>query len=173
MLTWRRLAVGLTALLLVVGCSSSAESDAQSTPSEPASAAPSESAAESSKEDSAPTPVPTATPAPTPTATPALLVNADGIDEIELLTGVEGNDAYAMLEWVGLDAASEYTVTVFTADGRPWWAWSGPETSVPLGGLRTEVDLGGPRAGPGVTWFVVGRDGDGRLVGVSSRRAVA
>ncbi len=146
MLTWRRLAVGLTALLLVVGCSSSAESDAQSTPSEPAS---------------------------TPTATPALLVDADGIDEIELLTEVEGNDAYAMLEWVGLDAASEYTVTVFTADGRPWWAWSGPETSVPLGGLRTEVDLGGPRAGPGITWFVVGRDGDGRLVGVSSRRTVA
>jgi hypothetical protein len=171
MLTWRRTAVGLSALLLVVGCSSPAESDAESTPAQPESATPSEPDADATEESA--TPTPTAAPAPTATATPAPLVSADGIEEIELLTDVEGNDAYAILEWVGLGAVSEYTVNVFTADGRPWWAWSGPETSVPLGGLRTEADLGGPQAGPGVTWFVVGRDGDGRIVGVSARRTVA
>lgn len=172
MLTWRRLAAGLTALLLVVGCSSSVGPEEQSAPAEQATA---ETAEPADVADENPPPEPTPPPPPAPTATPAptLLITADGVEEIELLTEVEGNDAYALLEWVGLDAVSEYTVTVFTADGRPWWAWSGPETSVPLGGLRTEVDLGGPQAGPGVTWFVVGRDGDGRIVGVSARRTVA
>ncbi len=173
MLSWRSLAAALTGLLLVVGCSSSAEPDAQSTPFEPESAASSAPEAEAGEASETPTPAPTAAPAPTATPTPALLVSAAGIEEIELLTDVEGNDAYATLEWVGVDAVSEYTVTVFTADGRPWWAWSGPDTSVPLGGLRTEADLGGPQSGPGVTWYVVGRDADGRIVGVSARRTVA
>ena len=45
---------------------------------------------------------------------------ANGVEEIVQLTDVEGNDVYPILEWTGLDSVREYTVTVFTADGRPW-----------------------------------------------------
>lgn len=172
----RPIATGLIATsFALAGCAGSPSVDGSTLPpleSPPTTAVGPSDPEPSSATDSPATP-PTAQPTPTPSpraATP--VVTADGVAEIKLLTPTTGNRPYALLEWSAVPGAADYTVSVFTPDGRAWWGWSGPDLAVTLGGLDTDVDLGGPRSGEGVTWFVVARDDQGGLLGVSARQGV-
>ncbi len=169
------IAMAVIVTSFVLGACGGSTSVSDSAPPPPESAPTSTvdpTSSDPSSDTDSPTPQPTTPQTPTPEpATP--LVTADGVAEIELLTPTSGNRPYALLEWSAVPGATEYTVSVFNPDGRAWWAWSGPDLAVTLGGLDTDVDLGGPRAGEGVTWFVVARDTQGTLLGVSVRQAVA
>jgi hypothetical protein len=63
-------------------------------------------------------------------------------------------------------------VVVFDADGTPWWSWQGAETEAVLGGIATDAEIGGPRAGEGVTWVVFAFDAAGAVIGVSEQRGI-
>lgn len=63
------------------------------------------------------------------------------------------------LEWMDVDGAAEYRVAVRDGDGVASWAWSGPETSVVLGG-GSSPDGAGARVPEGGAWSVIARDAD-------------
>lgn len=96
---------------------------------------------------------------------------ANGV-EIEQLTAKSGGGARPMLSWTPLSAADSYTVVVYDAAGEPWWSWSGSGTEIVIGGVETDVEIGGPRANLGVRWVVMAFDVDQNLVGSSPRRSI-
>lgn len=96
---------------------------------------------------------------------------ANGV-EIEQLTAKSGGGARPMLSWTPLSAADSYTVVVYGAAGEPWWSWSGSGTEIVIGGVETDVEIGGPRADLGVRWVVMAFDADQNLVGSSPRRSI-
>lgn len=73
-----------------------------------------------------------------------------------------------LLSWSGVDDAALYQLTVLDADGVPYWAWSGTETSVHLGGMENPDAIGAWVFEP-LSWMVVARDASGAPVGMSMR----
>lgn len=162
----RLLASGL--VLLLVACSSVETADPTNSTIEP---------------DPSPTtvlPTSTISTSPTPVSVPpTTLAEAEpflpGLDMTTViqLTPTSGAGRRPILTWEPVAGAATYTVLVMAADELPWWSWSGSETEVVLGGVDTELEMGGPAAGAGVTWVVFAFDGDDKLIGVSPRRDLA
>ena len=96
---------------------------------------------------------------------------ANGV-EIEQLTPKTGGGARPVLAWAPSDGADSYTVVVYDAEGAPWWSWAGSDTGIVIGGVETDVEIGGPRADVGVRWTVMAFDADGTLVGSSAKRSI-
>jgi len=102
-----------------------------------------------------------ATATTTTTAVESPLASEVGLESMVLLTPTEGVGERPDFAWEPVAGAVRYQVTVLTADGALYWAWSGEETSVPLGGFPKLVDgAAGPRVVSGMTWTVVAFDGD-------------
>ena len=91
-----------------------------------------------------------------PTTAPLI----DGIEPtIELLTAVRTGEIRPLLEWAPIDGATHYLATVYAPDGSPYWTWTGPATSVPVGGEpKLSDDVPGPSVVGGMTWGVVALD---------------
>jgi hypothetical protein len=107
---------------------------------------------------------------PDPQSDP-LLVGAEAVIPI---TPTEGVGSRPTLEWEPVDGAASYFLVVKDDSGAAYWAWSGSETSIPLGGADFPEDFGnGPTIGPGYTWSVSAYDGDGTFLAISGDHPVS
>jgi len=91
---------------------------------------------------------------------------ADIFPEITLGTTEPG--PRPTLSWSQVEGAALYQLSVLDADGVPYWAWSGTETAVPLGGMENP-DAIGAWVFEELTWMVVARDAAGAPLGMSRR----
>jgi hypothetical protein len=83
-------------------------------------------------------------------------------------------EAGPVFSWEPVDGAATYRLVVLDGDGRAYWAWEGPDTTVALGG-GTEAwpkGSGAPHAGEGYTWSVSALAADGTPVGISAAAPV-
>lgn len=165
----------LTVLTLVLGgCGSTSEPVSTSIVPEPADQ--STSTTTSTLATGEPT-VQTSTTGPVTTSmsattVPEPVLTAPDLEVITQVTPTAGGGPRPDLAWEPVDGAVEYTVVVSDAEGAPWWAWFGGSTEVVLGGVDSSAEVGGPVAGPGVTWVVFAFGDDGILIGVSPTRPI-
>lgn len=75
------------------------------------------------------------------------------------------------LSWSPVDGAAAYDLIVLDAERRPYWGWSGADTSVHLGGVSNPEAIGAWVFEP-LTWIVTARDGAGRTLAVSQQAAL-
>lgn len=135
---------------------------------------------------SAPTPTgsvvaveePTSSPDGTSSAAPpeatSLADPAFGLDGLVLTTPVDGGGPRPVLAWEAPADARDYTVVLHTPDGRPYWAWRGEATEIPVGGLpRLRDEAAGPRVIDGMHWMVTAWDAEGHAVAISAPRPIA
>ncbi len=95
------------------------------------------------------------------------------VPEIEQLTPRSGVGHRPLLEWVSVPGAGSYEVTFFDEDGFLYWAWTGNETSVYLGGVAAPDGTPGPAALEGMSWAVVALDDTGAVIAQSRVRSIA
>lgn len=96
-----------------------------------------------------------------------------GLSEVVLLTAEQDVGPRPEFRWEPVDGADRYDLVLVTEQGEGYWAWSGTDTSVHLGGeprLRDEAP--GPRLTGPMTWSVVAYTA-GEPVGVSAFRPVS
>lgn len=170
----RRLPVLVMLSFALVACGSTDESTSTSMAPEPveeSTFATSTTVAAGEPTVSTSTTEPATTSAPTTTA-PEPLFTAPDLEAIAQVTPTAGGGPRPDLVWEPVDGAVEYTVVVSDAKGAPWWAWFGDSTEVVLGGVDSSAEVGGPAAGPGVTWVVFAFGDDGALIGVSAARPI-
>lgn len=97
---------------------------------------------------------------------------AGGVGEITLHSATEGGP-HPTLAWDPVEGATGYQLFVHDGEGRPYWAWSGSDTSTRLGGGdRVEANQTALLHEP-MTWSVVAFDAEGGLVAVSAVAPVA
>ncbi len=73
-----------------------------------------------------------------------------------------------LLAWDTVEGAVDYELFVLDADGAAYWAWSGTETSVYLGGMENPDAVGAWVFEP-LTWVVAAVDADGTTLAMSTR----
>lgn len=164
MMTMRRTSLAIVAFVaLAAGCSSGSDetlsADATATPGSATTEAPVQLADDPSPADESDSgsddTVPETTDA-SPASQPLLV---EGGPPIELLTSPAPVGSQPEMAWSAVDGAATYRVVVLDGDGAPYWAWSGPETTVFLGGGESG-DGAGPSVGAGFTWSVTAFDAD-------------
>jgi hypothetical protein len=111
---------------------------------------------------------PTTTPPPPP-APPDELADLDAITEISVTTPVSGNGERPLFAWQPVEAATSYSLVLTTSDGQAYWAWTGPESQIWLGGSADEppADATGPYMVEPMTLRVFAADADGVIVAAS------
>jgi hypothetical protein len=98
-----------------------------------------------------------------------------GQPTIQLATPARGGGPWPELAWRGVDGADSYTVTLYDVQGGAYWAWSGAETSVVVGGFASVPPEGSgvaPRVQPGMSWDVTAHGDDGGLIAQSGERPI-
>lgn len=100
-------------------------------------------------------------------------VRADlGIQSITLQSADEGGP-HPTLAWAPVDGAATYWLVLHDAAGRVYWAWTGVETQVRVGGGdRPELNQTAALHEP-MTWSVTAADAAGNIVGFSDVATVA
>ncbi len=98
-----------------------------------------------------------------PTTAPPLVPSLEPITVVPTVADVGDQPT---LEWSSVDGAAEYRVVVRDGDGAAYWAWSGPETSVVLGG-GSSPEGAGARVPDGGEWSVIARDADAATIATS------
>jgi hypothetical protein len=98
-----------------------------------------------------------------------------GLESIELLTPTQGAGTKPLFEWSPVEGAARYALLVYFPDGEPYWAWTGAETSVYLGGGHEAPpeDAAGPSLVEGMSWAVLAFDGENNLIASSATRPIA
>lgn len=76
-----------------------------------------------------------------------------------------------LLEWVAVDGADEYHVSVYATSGDAYWSWSGPKTQVHVGGIA-DPNAVGPHVFEDMTWVVVAATVDGTVLAMSEPAAL-
>ncbi len=84
----------------------------------------------------------------------------------ELLLGGAESGPRPLLTWAAVDGTARYTLVVLDSDGAPYWAWSGTETTIHLGGFD-DPDAIGPWVHEPMTWTVAATDADGKPLAIS------
>ena len=179
----RRLLIPV-ALLMMAACSSGGDGD--TTVTEPSDTVPAtiepedddsgESAATVPDDDTSTTAASTTTTADTvadsTTTTTTVAPVEPLINEaqlIPLVTPEVVDMLRPVLEWDPVDGADSYSVVVLDDAGEPYWAWSGPESEITLGGAPSS-DFGvGPIIGVDYSWSVAAFDADGVFLAVSGQ----
>lgn len=94
---------------------------------------------------------------------------------IELRTPEAGEGPWPRLTWEPVPGATQYTVTLYAATGRAAWTWQGEASEVLVGSFaqRPAPDSPiGPRVHEPMSWDVLARDADGRIIAVSGERPI-
>ena len=76
-----------------------------------------------------------------------------------------------LLAWEPVAGAAEYQVVVLGADGEPYWAWSGIETMINVGG-NPEPQAIGAWVHESMTWTVSAHSATGEVLGLSAPSAL-
>lgn len=76
--------------------------------------------------------------------------------------------AHPLLMWDVVDGAAGYDLIVLDAEGVPYWAWSGDEPGVHLGGVAN-ADAAGAWVFETLTWIVTARDASGEPLAMSEK----
>ena len=150
-------AVAVLALaLMLAGCGGSTDETTVGEPNEPAVTT---------------TEAPAAAPESTPTepapdgGEPVELTLADVFDPIA--TEPTESGPRPLLAWEAIEGADLYQVVVLGADGEPYWAWSGTETEIHVGG-NPEPQALGAWVHESMTWTVSAHGPEGQVLGLSS-----
>lgn len=158
--THRILLVAVGVLFIVAACSSSVE-DVRSEPT--TTSTPQPATEQSTTTTNTVTSV-------APQSEPLLI----GADPAIQVTPTEGEGSRPMFEWETVDGAALYFLVVKDDAGVAYWAWSGSETSIPLGGAEFPENHGnGPTIGPGFTWSVSAYATDGTFLAISGERLIS
>lgn len=72
------------------------------------------------------------------------------------------------LAWAEVAGAATYDLIVLDAAGETYWAWSGTESSVHLGGVESPDAVGAWVFEP-LTWIVTARDAEGEPLAMSAK----
>jgi hypothetical protein len=98
-----------------------------------------------------------------------------GLDrQIGLLTPEAGGGGRPLLEWEPVPGADHYAVYVYAPDDRVYWAWTGDDARVHVGGEPQLLEgVSGPSISPGMSWAVIAFDADLLPIAVSERREIA
>lgn len=109
---------------------------------------------------------PATTIAPTTTVPPDALQLQPGVAAIQV-TATGADPTRPTFTWAAVAGASSYELVVHAGDGSPSWAWTGIETTVPLGGVERATDQEGPTLTGPSTVRVYAFDASTHLVGIS------
>ncbi|MFK7918547.1 MAG: hypothetical protein AB8G14_10745 [Ilumatobacter sp.] len=85
---------------------------------------------------------------------------------IEQLTELAQAGEQPLLAWSAVEGADSYRLVVRDGAGDAYWAWSGTETEVFLGGGASR-DGAGARVPDGGEWSIIARDTDGATIATS------
>ena len=96
---------------------------------------------------------------------PATLTVTDVFDEIT--TDATESGPRPLLSWAPVDGADLYQVVLLGTDGEPFWAWSGSETSINVGGSNEPMAIGAWVHEP-MTWTVSALGAQGEVLGLSA-----
>lgn len=98
-----------------------------------------------------------------------------GVPAIELLTPASGAGERPLLEWAAVEGAARYSLIVQSSDGQPYWAWSGRQTSVYLGGTHSlpSAEAAGPTLQPGMVWAVLAFDAQQQIIAASLLQSIS
>ena len=130
-----------------------------------------------------PTAEPTVEPTAEPTAVEPTAVG-DSIANLEVTREVLGLDtlvleepiedgSHPVLSWQPVDGAASYWLVVHDAEGGPYWAWTGADTSVRLGGGDRAETNQTAALSAALTWSVLALDADGIPLAVSGEGQLA
>ncbi len=75
---------------------------------------------------------------------------------------------HPQLAWAEVAGAATYDLIVLDAAGETYWAWSGTESSVHLGGVESPDAVGAWVFEP-LTWIVTARDAEGEPLAMSAK----
>mgnify|MGYP001084730826 FL=1 len=85
----------------------------------------------------------------------------------------ETGSPHPTLSWQPVDAAASYWLVLHDADGEPFWAWTGTDTSIRVGGGGSPDINQTAALHQEMTWRVAAFDGEGVLVALSDPAALA
>jgi len=166
----------LAALLAAAACGGSSDGTEPTAPTvEPADStqvsAPATDAVidEAGSSDSAPPATDATTTTTQPAGPPVELADLDAVAAITVTTPVSGNGEHPLLAWAPVDSATLYTVTLHRLDGEPYWAWTGAESQIWLGGFAEapQPDVDGPFLAEPMTVRVVAFDAQAAIIAAS------
>ena len=134
--------------------------------------------ASSAEPTAGPTAEPTAEATAEPTAVGDSIANLDvtrevlGLDTLVLEEPIE-DGSHPVLSWQPVDGAASYWLVVHDAEGGPYWAWTGADTSVRLGGGDRAETNQTAALSAALTWSVLALDADGIPLAVSGEGQLA
>lgn len=98
-----------------------------------------------------------------------------GITPIELLTPAAGVGQKPLFEWTPVKGAARFALFLQFPDGEPYWAWSGADSSIYLGGLESPPpeDAAGPILLEDMAWAVLAFDAEGNVIASSVLQSIS
>lgn len=108
------------------------------------------------------------------TSAPSLreMRDALGID-ILLLNPTTETGSHPTLSWSPVDGAMSYWLVLRDADGRPYWAWTGADASIRVGGGESSDTNQTATLHEEMTWSVAAFDEEGNLIALSDAASLA
>lgn len=97
---------------------------------------------------------------------------ARGVAELALDPAEEGG-SHPTLSWQPVEGASSYWLALVDGTGAPYWAWTGPDTSVRVGGGDIADENQTAALHETMTWSVAAFDADGNLLALSPRASIS
>lgn len=176
-MTMRNTTLALLAVtLLAAGCSGGSDESLETPSTEPTTAGteePTDDSAPVASDATSPAATtaatePPSTEAPAPTAPPLI----EAAETFVLLTPPVEVGTQPELAWEAFDGAARYRLVVLDGEGLPYWAWSGEDTSVFLGGGESSDGVG-PSVGAGFTWSVIALDAEDGFLTASALAPLA
>ena len=173
---WRLMRSGVLAVSLAVAltaCSGGGEEPNAAEDQVSTTAAPSTTGETPTTEPGTSTDAPT-TSTQDPTVVPNLVeLRGDlGVDVL-VLEPTSEMGSHPTLSWQSADGAVSYWLVLRDADGRPYWAWTGSETSVRVGGGDSADANQTAVLHEPMTWRVAAFDSSGSLVALSDTVSVS
>lgn len=103
------------------------------------------------------------------------LAGLGDLRKVALLTPMTDAGERPVFRWKPVSGATVYSLVVRDESGDPYWAWTGSETSVPLGGGPKALPAGmdGPVIRGNMSWSVVALDSGHSPIAASDLRPVS
>jgi hypothetical protein len=119
-------------------------------------------------------PPPTSATGDDPAVAPSLIEMSDdlGIAVVAVEPTTE-TGSHPLMSWQPVDGATSYWLVVRDAGERPYWAWTGNDTSVRVGGGDNPDTNQTAVVHDAMTWSVAAFDGQGRLIAISPWTSLA